>query len=207
MLLLNNDLQHNVLNVLSLLTSNITILKMLVAENQSNFDKSIFHIVFDPTFEIQLKDAVTTLKKILEQSNKIKMTKQDYSMADAIEDLIKLKMDCSDQFLSVIDTQLNSICNRITLAAYYLHPIYKGRHLHHLSDAHKYLTEIHEFFIDEFDQNEMMAFNNFEDKSGIFEKLFEKNYQSPKIFYRAVLTTQNFVKKLFVSQHILIRMY
>ena len=46
MLLLNNHLEHNVLNVISPRVNNIKILKLLVAENQSNFDKSIFHLYY-----------------------------------------------------------------------------------------------------------------------------------------------------------------
>ena len=66
---LNNDLHHNISNVLVPLLQNLKTLKILIIENQSEFE-NIFNIIFASNFENQLRNIIEILKNVLKQSQK-----------------------------------------------------------------------------------------------------------------------------------------
>lgn len=99
----------------------------------------------------------------------------EYSIADAIEDIIKIAIKTESLGLrntSAMKDVIKTSCNPVSMTANYLHPTYRGKNLQMIVlDSEKV---IHKFFIVNTDKDVMTTFLKFEAKSDIFSILLKK---------------------------------
>lgn len=181
---LSDDSYNNIFKVLIPCCNNIKIVrKLLINDKHRFFSADLINLLFQSDFELKLQTMIHILKRLYEMSHYEK--KNDYSLADAIEDWIELKCNYKDSsYIPYIDKEIMGMTNNIALAAHYLHPIYKGDKLKWL--GHESMEMMHLFLIDELDEKAMDGLLKFESKKGIFASLLKKNYESPILFWQAV---------------------
>lgn len=111
----------------------------------------------------------------------------------AAEDLsfLLLNFDCDSLKIS----------NLVSLAAHYLHHAYRGQNLKYSDGSSPMVHALLIGYLQE--EKEMDALVQFADGTSVFDKLFKRNYQSPKLFWRAVETVHpDFAKSCRKIQHI-----
>lgn len=185
MMFFNNDNYNNVFNVLVPCYKNSKIIRHSLAGITLNFSQELFNLLFgfQSQFETDLRDAIGILERIYGISH---YTKQiNYSIADAVEDWIDLKLNCTNALHeSFIDREMQKMLTNVSLTAHYLHPVYKGEKLECL--ASKYLEMVHRSLIEQLDEKAVDGLLNFEKKNGICECLFKKKFESAILFWEAV---------------------
>lgn len=149
--------------------TNLKLMRQLVGENKYEVIPSVVQLLFNNAFELQLNQSVRFLKHILDMSNKDNDF-HFYTRADAVEDWLKLHdITDNESYKILIEEQLETILNPVSLTANYLHPLYLGRRFMNIE---KYSKIVHDFVIDELDARGLKDLVMYKGKDGIFSKNF-----------------------------------
>lgn len=152
-------------------------LKELLIVSKFKLPQEITLLLFDNSFEVKVSDRFNTLKSIFQLIEKFE--KMDCCIGEAIEEWKDLYTSTSDVNLKkrLCDLQ-KDVMNPLGLTANFLHHKYSGQNL-----TNEELQEVHEFLLDNLNEEGLNQLILYKERKGKFSKIFEKNISSPQTFW------------------------
>lgn len=169
----------------SCLLQNIHIMQTLII-NDAKLKKikpTVKALIFDDEFLGKIKDNIKLFDPICNLINFAQ--KSDSSSADVAHLWLCLELpDMFAHFQDKLESRKKMALNKYALCAYYLHPKYHENAKTKLSIDQ--LRAIQDFLLENLDAEGLNGYYEFQEKSGIFKTLFNKNITNPLIFWNMV---------------------
>lgn len=161
---------------------NLDIMRDLVKEGIVVPKKANRELLEDCSLSAQLLDAIILFDPVCQLVNTCQAASRN--IADAAELWLTLNIPVVDDKVDeVLDKRLDKVLQSITLTANFLHPVYQGKQFAHLESFNsKVELFLQEELTHQYPQ-ELHGLDEYKKKSGIFEVVFKKNIQSPKVFW------------------------
>ena len=154
-------------------------MRKILGDNMYLLSENIIQLLFNNDFESKLNETIPILKFVREVSGKRGLK---YTLADNIEDWNTLLLwTINESHRKIIIGLIDTIFNPISLAANYFNPRYEGRAF--IKNG-KFSNKLLRFLIERLDEQAVGSYFEYQEKSGTFEILFVKNYETPEIFWR-----------------------
>ena len=106
--------------------------------------------------------------------------KSTSSLADIIH--LWRKLEVPEEFQSFLEKRKKMAFNIYALCAYYIHPKYHDFAKNNFEEHET--REVHTFFIENLQAEDLLSLTLFKEKRGVFRKLFEKNCGDGFVFWK-----------------------
>lgn len=155
---------------------NLKTMRTIIA-GATTFKPNITKLVFDEHLKTQVEDSVTLFNPVCQLINKLQATQA--SIADAAEEWMQLSLpEGFDNYTPNLKKRQKMALNLYSLAANYLHPVYRGKKLDETQ-----LKEVNNFLIDNLDSEGLDGLQDFKNDRNIFRKLNDKSITKVRTFW------------------------
>lgn len=167
--------------------ANLSTMKTVTAacDAEAEIDKSairpkpsVSQLLFDFEFIDSVKELLQLLSPVAELTNKCQ--KSDCSVADALEEWMKLSKNCPEDLLGFLQYRCtkSNVINIVAMTANFFHPVYRGRIL-----SENQLKEVKCYIFESLDGNTLESVRLFNDDDGVFGALKRKKIISTKTYW------------------------
>lgn len=173
-------------NAVQSFLDNLPFMKRIAADDDEQGDvdaekkpaPAVSQLLFNNTFIDSVKNLLSLLDPIAKLINLCQ--KSDSSIADAAEAWLDLLNEAPPELKPFVESRCNksNVFNDVTLAANYLHPVYRGSKMNASQR-----NQVDEYIFNSLDASALESFRLFTMESGAFAALKNKNITSPKTYW------------------------